>query len=355
MIIHVSIPEALIIPDNAPMLERLVHDLVDAYIKGRHLLVVERGTIDNLRKVVSLSQQHDVVLRELFSFFSQTKSALAGAPTFLRVSDLDSEMRATGRFFSVGVKQFVNCEMHREPRLLVEHALNDGEFLSIALQRLATKARLGRLVFETGHGGGDDMPDMFLASLANNRITVCVADSDKGHPGAGSSGKCLKLKRIVRQRKDMPCYFVELPCHEVENMIPLSVLYELMPSKDAVATLDTLEAIDAAEAASGIPQNERFKLYFDMKDGFSSANSGNISRAQRSFIQERLSLAGVDIKKAEISGIGKKLAKQITDDNKFLSQFCQRIMTCPYWKDVFFESFKVLLYYLIGGQRRPAM
>jgi len=356
MIIYISLGGDAFEAGRYAIAERLLHEIVDIYIKGRHLLVLERETIEAMRASLEIGRHADVVLSELYASYSQMKGIVKTSPVSLQVLDLDSDLRSDGTIFKVGAKKFIEYDLSKEAKLLLEHKLHDGEFLSNALQRLATRGRLGRLNFEIGHGGGDDMPAMFKADVESHRITVCVADSDKTFPGAPTSDKCSKLRKIQTKFSGGIHHFVELPCHEAENMLPLSSISQLDLSHGHVETIKLLGEIESQEVLGNVPSQERLKLFFDFKNGIAAEEPTSARRKQQlKFLKEKFDLINVDISRCEVAGLGDHLTKRVAQNGKAISDFSQAMFTCPYWRDVFMESLSLVLYFLLGTQKRVAM
>lgn len=356
MIIYVSLDAAAFHHYNLPYIDRLVHEIVDIYIKGRHLIVVERDNIERIRAATTLSRHAQVILDDLFAVYSQNKGIVKSSPVSLQVRDLESDISRTGSIFTVGLKKFIEYGLSRETKLLVENKLNDGDFLATALQRLATRHRLGKLSFEIGHGGGDDMPGLFQAEIDDRRITVCVADSDRKFPRATISDKCRKLAKKLRNSAGSIVHYVELPCHEAENMIPLSSLFELPLPPEHISTLKILQQIEKKESDSQIPIADRLKLYFDFKNGILPEKILELRGTnQRRYLQEKFELIGIDITKQAIPGLGDHLTRRLMEEGRAISDFCHNIFSCPYWKDVFSDALSNLLYFLIGSSKRAAM
>jgi hypothetical protein len=355
MIIYISLAEDAFQHANVAHIDRLLHEVVDMYIKGRHLVVVERGTIARIRAVATLNRISEVVLNDLYSNYSQTKGVVNESPVSLQVLDMESDLRRDGSKFQVGLKKFIEHDFSREAKLLVENKLNDGNFLGTALQRLAKRLHLGKLSFEIGHGGGDDMPALFQSEIDIKRITVCVADSDRKYPKAPISDKCRKLSKTLKDSVSI-AHYVELPCHEAENMIPLSSMLELPLPRDHIETLTLLGEIEKKEVAAKIPASERLKLFFDFKNGASPDRMIALRGTnQRRYLQEKFQLVGLDVTKVTVHGLGDHLTRRLADEGKAIADFCQKIFSCPYWKEVFSGALSNLLYFLLGSQKRVAI
>ncbi|NTG74508.1 hypothetical protein G6M02_14370 [Agrobacterium rhizogenes] len=356
MIIYISLEKDAFQRDNVPYIDRLVHEIVDIYIKGRHLIVVERETIERIRATTTLNRHAEVVLNDLYSFYSQTKGMVKTSPVSLQVLSVESDLGRRGSIFEVGLKKFIEYDLSRETKLLVENKLNDGQFLAIALQRLATRNRLGKLTFDIGHGGGDDMPALFQAEIDDRRITVCVADSDRKFPHAQISDKCRKLNKKLKSSVGSVVHYVELPCHEAENMIPLSSLSELPLPPEHLLTLTKLQQIEKKEIEAEIPVSERLKLFFDFKNGVLPEKMIALrGTSYGRYLREKFELIGIDITKEAVHGLGDHLTRRLTEEGKAIADFCQKIFSCPYWKDIFSDALSNLLYFLLGGQKRVAM
>jgi len=143
--------------------------------------------------------------------------------------------------------------------------LRDAEALQIAAEHFKKERRLaGLAVAASAHnGGGAEILHCFEHAVSQRRrFTLAVTDSDKDHPDA-SAGAPSRGCAISFADAGWICKHVELPCREIENLLPFNLVADSVTGHPQSAELkDSVAAIMQAAAR----QADVLK-YADLKDG----------------------------------------------------------------------------------------
>lgn len=168
-----------------------------------------------------------------------------------------------------------------QPCCLLAENLNDCTFFQCVATYYQHKNNLTKLQesFQC-HSGGGDATDSGLKERVqgDRRLTLCIVDSDKKygptktHPEPARGGTYKKVKIAsdkLKQDSTLPPHeFFYLDVHEVENLIPISLLRKLQDECPTMkAGLDMLDRLK--ELRGGEPV-----LYYDFKNGFSHLAPG---------------------------------------------------------------------------------
>ena len=190
-----------------------------------------------------------------------------------------------GRTIEVSLNFLANTRLLERTSLLVENAKSDGQFYTYLLDALRPLFKAPRLSFDLIHGGGgDDIPSVFGIELKNGKALCCIVDSDFGFPSSPKSSKFHKISTAVKDADWKFAVVMVLPCREVENLIPISVIHSLQCATERRATVKMLLAIELHEQRSGISPNEAFWLYFDAKHGLTFEGIEKLPEAERDWI-----------------------------------------------------------------------
>lgn len=356
MIIFVDLNEGCLHPCHEAAISRLLHEISDIYIKGRHYIIMSRRCSSWIKDNIQLGRKEQTVINALYSEYTTSKSMLDKAATFLEVLDIDSALCAKISGYSIGINRFIEKEYYEKPHLLVENKLADGDFLSVILYNLARRNGLGRLSYEIVHGGGADMPALYKRTLKDRAVSICIADSDKSHPAAGESDKCKKIRKLKDRHGVGITDFFQLPCHEAENLIPWSTFQGLTLSVGERQSIDVLQKIEAEEEASGIPLDDRLRVYFNFKDGWDATKVDTAKhRDLAKFMDVKLQMVGLSADTYALEGFGDKLTRRVAEEGKAAAALCRDIFGCSYWTKMFSPPLVKLCSILVGSEPRPAM
>jgi len=272
-----------------------IHSSGSSLTKATDLSTISRGTI---LKILSKGSEISG-LKESLDFYCSVKPSLdhKEAPIFRELSNKT--------ILEIPLGWFTDTIKVQATKLLCEDS-SDSDFIANLIRgHIYNKNWHIATNFEAGHGGGANIVNEFLAARNQGRPTVCVTDSDIKYPGGPIGGTAQRFDRIpVRASFSI---YLRLQVHEIENLIPLSLL-DLLEEKDSAATfrsaIDSLTALERSFPES-IP-------YLDLKNRLCHGLISN-HRAHREF-QEKV-----------ISKLGKKIGTCLKSNPK---QKCNGV-SCP--------------------------
>jgi hypothetical protein len=139
-----------------------------------------------------------------------------------------------------------------------------------------------------------------------------------------------------------------LPCHEIENVIPYEVLLILKCSVGCTWNI-LIPKIQDWEDSNEVPENNRFWLYFDVKNGMSSEDANSILGSDRIWISARLQAAGITEDNWKHCGYGDKIIALLRSDNSALSQLRKAVRDNK-WMSVFSGLFLRMLWFFAASR-----
>lgn len=157
-----------------------------------------------------------------------------------------------------------------EPTTLLAENLVDAQVYAIAAKHhVAASGLRGVEVSATTRGGGGStiVPELEEIVRRSERVCLALTDADLTWPGAGESDAARRCARLVG-RATLPVGHESIPVRELENLIPPTVLLELVaePERvDSVRRLSTLCAQvphvrECADIKDGVAGSRVFRL-----------------------------------------------------------------------------------------------
>lgn len=256
----------------------LFTELVIGHQRGNCLLCGDLTSIEWLMR--SLGGVQGSLYRKVHSKHAETRAILDSVETLLVISfdeqpNIPAFIKDKARLFTV--PQAINYHLNEKSILLGEN-LNDCKFYELLAERYLysypKKIKGTSLSFHHEPGGGVLTNTVFEKCVeVDKRLTLCLVDSDIKHgptakyPNEPSRGDTVHRlidsetalrKRVNAQIFELYC----LPVHEVENLIPISVLNDIANStvRDMIPGVSYLEKLFNAGLDQAI-------LFYDFKNG----------------------------------------------------------------------------------------
>lgn len=350
MIVHIDFtpPElASILRDT---LQGFVSEAIRSYRLGYHLLVIERDAADYLIAELQLNEIERNTIKQLKADFTQTRDLVRRASVYLRVAALPvGTIRLRGNAVEASIDQAV-LSIFGPTLLVVEDEITDGGLLRLIIHALGKLLRMPQLHWEFVHGGGSRLYEITESRSKARRIVCAITDTDRHSPASLAPKKVSDLQKLPASL-NWPLSFIFLvPGHEIENVIPVSVL-ELLPCAQARGAEISLHKLIAnREQNNREAIDNSLWLYSDLKIGYSLDRlPANFSDADKAWYSSKAELAGRDC--LELAGFGNNIVSQILDDNAAISRLLQDVRTRS-WREVFEEFFSGIIWLCIGGQRQ---
>lgn len=250
--------------------------LVAAHQRGECLLCGHLDSLEWLGKCLSGPQAK--LYKEVYAKYSETRAIIGCVGAVLVITDGIEPIIPTfieGKQRTLNLKEAMEKDITSKCYLVGEN-LNDCVFYTVMAKRYLHKLpiRAVQVNFSNENGGGDTINLVYKKCVSTDkRLTFCIADSDKKHgkskeyPNEPARGETIrKLEKVheelVRSQLDTICEVLCLPVHEVENLIPISVLQLICDSgvpemAEGISFIKRLLAHNMGEAV----------LYYDFKQG----------------------------------------------------------------------------------------
>lgn len=135
--------------------------------------------------------------------------------------------------------------------------------------------------FSPHNGGGSQTKDSYIDFKKDNKLCLCIIDTDKKHPSGSEGSTALRFKH--RERGLHGTTFVKvLDVHEVECLIPLKIVEDVLRNNSYPS--DIIDHFDKISKVSSNIQN--FRDFFDHKKGINLKEAIEIDRKYGSFYSD---------------------------------------------------------------------
>ncbi len=209
---------------------RALENLLLAFGECRHVIWMPTKVATDLIDKNILGSYAQRVLIELRSFSTESRGIEKFFAFHLKIDfntgkRLDTE---DGRILHVGYSHIVDSMSLKKSILLTEN-LRDSEIFKLGGEIFLFSNKLYRFYsvsLEQLPGGGNTTFDLFNHLEASGSFFLCVIDSDLKHP-AGPRGDTAKRFSSTTAGYEQKRFLKILDCHEVENIIPFSVVQEV--------------------------------------------------------------------------------------------------------------------------------
>lgn len=202
--------------------------------KCRNVVVAKREILHELANTEKLSDVSRAVYKVLGNRMSERKLLLKNAKKYCRIVAMNIEesliVEGDQEIIILNTEEGSSKDFTSYPLMLAENE-EDIEFYKIVGQYFMKKNGLGNLniSFEVKNGGGSTIANVLDHIISEkNRMCLCIVDSDRKYRNATYGDT---MQRIIDVTQGvLQDYFevVLLEVHEIENLIPLSVLEKVV-------------------------------------------------------------------------------------------------------------------------------
>lgn len=224
-------------PDNLnPSQEAALERLLWAFGRGKHVLWMPIETIDSLLKLTCFSSYSSRALVDLKTFSAFNRNLLRQEFSFRIEVDFSDRHKfiSSENKLTVGYEIVIDEKFLLEPVLLTENEIDAQVYTLISNSIFTNNKDLSRIfqICVSPHGGGGcDTIKTFERLLEENRPFLCFLDSDRSHP-KGPIGDTAKHFACHRKGQHNNYHLKILDAHEIENLIPSSLIEHLFPTHD---------------------------------------------------------------------------------------------------------------------------
>jgi hypothetical protein len=324
-------------------------DLIRAHRSGHHLVVINRASAMWLTENIDLSQRDAAMLSRIAQDFTQTGDLRRRAKVYVNLStDRASNLIVNGNAIFISLDRLTQYRLLDRAVLLIENLESDGDLYQYLLENHCTLYACNSVSFERQHGGGADLPKVLGHLVGEFKIVCAVVDSDR--PSPMSNGvKFAQLTRIQRDSGWPFCFVSSPPCHESENIVPMSLVMSL-PSGVRNRTNAVLLEIEGQEKRRGHALDHRYWLFFDVKEGLTADKFGKMEFSDKKWISSKLELAKIDPFERNIEGYGDNIVRQIFSENRFQSEL-RKLTRHHDWQNIFSSFLEDFVWILAASKR----
>lgn len=362
MLISLSVTNTQLEFIGSAKVEDLVNRLVQADRAGRHLVVIDRNTVDWIIENTTLSlnvKSHLISIRQSFTtrgaMPSVATSCLVVSPDFQEIRCEDDD----GNRFVIGVDEFLRGSFSDFPTAFVlEDIVSDGALYEQALLEARKLTQVPSYRYEAVHSGGSRVPEVFEIEISKSKVVTCLVDSDRISPPDRKSSSALGVLRACSERNSStrikPCYIGQalvLPGRELENMVPFHIAKDILSADpDTVKFLSPLILQD-----SEVATEDCLWLFFDVKRGLDGGKVLDkferklISEESLDWLRRHLKVEQAELSTLKLAGWGDSFASSFVKDSEALARF-HRFCRGPYWRSVFQPVFSKLLWFFCASR-----
>lgn len=348
MIIHFSDSVDRLNAAEPEDLEFFVSELLRSSMVGNHYVVIDKPTGDWIVNNVVLPSRHKAQLRLILSQFSERVSLYRKSIFCLDIAigHTPLEKIRDGKY-CIGHLAILKSNLFDKTALSVENLSNDGEVIKSIIDIICIKHEVRNVSFELKMGGGSAISSSFEQSIMERRPSSVIVDSDKIYPSDVSSSVFKSLLRISENYRFVG-FVRELPCRDIENLIPVSMIKDLGSCPDYndidFSFLMSLVVQDCNESAKSCPL-----LFFDMKEGLCPVKVSRLhpSSPKRKWIEEIFSRETALVK---IPGFGENVLSSVMS-HKLFGKNLKKLVSDPQWRARFSEFFNEIVWYLAADKR----
>lgn len=238
--------------------------------KCKNLLVAEREVLNKFAKWECLS----VVAREIYTRLanrsSEYRNIVNNTTKYCRLV-ANGEVECIGErgheIIILPIEKIAMKELTGKTLIVTENIEDIGLYKIIG-QYYIRRKRLGnvRIDFEERNGGGSTIATVVKEIISESmRMFICILDSDKKYADQQSPGDT--MKKVIETVEDKMTNYnydiLPLEIHEVENLIPISVL-EMVVTKKCLneEALKFMKRLIKNDSSSCSPV-----FFFDLKKG----------------------------------------------------------------------------------------
>ena len=245
-----------------------IDNLMSASFYGKNIIYSSRNGFKRMNKIVSLSLQSKQVINKKLSTFSTDSQIFNLVTTYVNVTNAEDQIIKESNdkiVIKIPYVFIANDDAFCSKPILIGENLNDTDFYKYISRYFAYKMDIKCALApscESINGGGNTTHSSYKRyAQADNRICLCITDSDKKHISHNVDETAKKVQEVHNNLQPKLCmqYCIE-NVREVENLIPSNVL--------KIVCNDDVNRNKGFELSEIIKEyNPDLYLYFDFKDG----------------------------------------------------------------------------------------
>ncbi|MBB1492969.1 hypothetical protein H5395_15890 [Paracoccus sp. MC1854] len=344
-------------PDLNDRIEEAVIRLVDADTRGDHYFILRRPEatwlLENFAWPNYVRARIDRLAKQYASRGDLIRSDKVQC---VIVEGSSGFQRRVGQRLFVGIEFLcLNSFVTSKTRLVVEDIGIDAELHKVALDFSRRIVGGPSFNFEPIHSGGNGMGKVFEHAAVHGYFVAAIADSDRVVPGGalGATGKgLLSCRDRLYGRDDCLVIADVLPCHEAENVLPLSCAVIAGHADNPL-----VRAVKDIEQRSGVGVGHDAWSYLDLKGGFDGAKTadkvinGELPSSVLEWFSGLFACEQEQLDTIKIQGLGPRFASELLNSGRAMAEFHRRSRDDT-WTERFARFYEDFIWFMAAPTAR---
>ncbi|WP_417452256.1 hypothetical protein [Kiloniella sp.] len=349
MLIIFDVPRLELERENLDIIENLYSELLRASINGIHLVVMTREVSNWGLENLSLNRRETAHLKLIKQIYTQNAGLIEISFCSLSIEiGEDGLTEPTPHNYRISHKELLEGNYLSESILLVENIENDGQLYKHILGEVKNSHKVKSFNFSLRNGGGSTIVSVFQHEIQNEKVVVCICDSDKYAPNDTISSTYRNLKGLSRRHKFIGL-LSETIGREAENIIPLDIIKDtyLCPNYE---NYDQLEEL--LELQNTAIHNDCLWLFLDIKNGLNGEEllqRGKLPATLQWIQSKYLRDNNSEILNIDVPGFGDAVIGQFLNSWEAKSAF-HSFFRSNYWTLHFKEFFEQIYWYFVSNK-----
>lgn len=270
-----------------------IENILKAFSEKKHIVLASSFLFDmikennkfseRVRNTASVAKQYSRELKALIKknyVNSYIRIDLAKYNSFQVLEENEKTVLESGYSF------FMDSSATQNTSLIGED-LNDTEFyIHIGKFYIRNHATLSQCALSSSpsHGGGNRTANVYKNILRQKKLCYCIVDSDKKHP-SNNSPRGKTCKAFFKNANDFKEILFDqfgqvriLDVHEVESIIPITLLAEIFKNQKQENKLKTIQRLEKL-----IEKDSDIRKYFDHKKGLTKQQAQELDKKYNTY------------------------------------------------------------------------
>lgn len=230
--------------------------LFESMLKGQHIVFASRKLLKKIEELEYLNPSNKSFIRWIKQQYIYVYECKDIVHYKILVTANTKVITVSNNVYFVPLEYFYDF---RESKLLTENEVDGECFIRIYnyIKKQRRTSSLFNIKFENDAGHGGNVTFKIKQSAKENRIALCILDSDREMMGAKTGSTFKGANNVFNVIKDNHIILVKaLDSREIENLFPPNVYLLLYEEKNILLTI-----------LYQFIENEKIIKYFDVKDG----------------------------------------------------------------------------------------
>lgn len=234
-----------------------INTLLESMLKGQHIVYVSRKLLSKIESLDYINPSNKMFISWIKQKYVYIYSCQEIVKYKIKVTVEDNEIKINGMTYIVPLEYFYDF---RESKLLTENEA-DGRFYLYLYNFIKKEEKVGDMYsvkFENDSCHGGNVKSKLLQNADENRIAICILDSDREMNGTRSGSTYKGANDAYKKIKNNHIILLKaLESREKENLLPprvyipfdtrkekmLEILHKFIEEKNIIRFFDIKEGI----------------------------------------------------------------------------------------------------------------